>query len=143
LRKWLALSAAERRVAAEALVLVAAFAVALKLLPFRLVVARVRQPVARPLVVPLPVSARRMGSLVDRAGRLLHASCLPRALALARMLAARDIPHELRVGVRRAGSGIAAHAWVSNENGVLLVGSGAGEYAPLFVYPERAKRVEG
>jgi hypothetical protein len=139
LRKWLALSGAERRVVIEALLLIAAFGLGLKLLPFRTVVGRVRSRSRRGSAV----SAQRIGALVDAAGRILHASCMPRALALASVLASRGIPHELRVGVRRTGSGIAAHAWVSDESGVLLGGARTGEYAPLLVYSERAMRVEG
>jgi Transglutaminase-like superfamily len=130
LRKWLALSGAERRVVVEAILLIAAFGLALKLLPFRAVVRRV-QSLARS---GTPVSAQRIGALVDAASRILHASCLPRAFALARMLASRGMNHELRVGVRRTGSGIAAHAWVSDESGVLVGGAGTDEYAPLLVY---------
>jgi Transglutaminase-like superfamily len=130
LRKWLALSGAERRVVIEAILLIAAFGLALKLLPFRAVVRRIRSRARS----GSPVSSQRIGVLVDAAGRILHASCLPRAFALARMLASRGMSHDLRVGVRRTGWGIAAHAWVSDDSGVLLGGAGTGEYAPLLVY---------
>ncbi len=42
-------------------------------------------------------------------------TCLPRSLALQRMLARRGIASELRIGVRKESNGaggIAAHAWV-------------------------------
>ena len=45
-------------------------------------------------------------------------TCLPRSIALQAMLARRDIPSSLRIGVRRDGSAsgsIAAHAWVEVE----------------------------
>lgn len=135
MRKWLALSGAERRVAAEALILVAILAVALKLLPFRVVHQRVVRPVR---VVPPQsrhetfIAAKRIGALVDRAGQTLHASCLTRAFALARILSSRGIPHELSVGVRRSGSSLAAHAWVS-DGGVVLIGGGeTSQYSPLL-----------
>lgn len=131
MRKWLALSGAERRVAAEAFVLVAFFAVALKLLPFRVVAARIH---ARSRQTTL-LSAERIGALVDRVGQILHASCLTRAFALARLLTTRGIPYELRVGVRRSSEGIAAHAWVSNETGVLIGGTETGQYSPVFEHP--------
>jgi len=38
--------------------------------------------------------------------------CLPRALALARLLAARGHAARVRIGVRKEGGGLAAHAWV-------------------------------
>jgi hypothetical protein len=132
LRKWLALSGAERRVAVEALLLVAAFSVALRVLPFRVVSARVHLRRRRRTLL----SARRMGSLVDRAGQLLHASCLPRAFALARMLASRGIRHELQVGVRRSDSGITAHAWVRGESGWLIGGTETDQYRPLVTLGE-------
>ncbi len=49
------------------------------------------------------------------AHHLTAMTCLPRALALQRMLAKRGILSALRIGVRKdlgGGSGIAAHAWV-------------------------------
>jgi hypothetical protein len=135
LRRWLALPAAERRAAAEALVLVALFALTLKLLPFRVVVARV--PAKSGRQTRPRTSPERLAALVDRAGGTLRASCMPRAFALARVLASRGIPHELRLGVRRSDSGIAAHAWVCGESGVLIGGTGSDQYSPLLTLPVR------
>ena len=39
-------------------------------------------------------------------------TCLPRALALQRMLARRGIVAALRIGVRKEAATLAAHAWV-------------------------------
>lgn len=111
--------------------LVAFFALALKLLPFRIVAARSPVKSRRTDVA----SPQRIGALVDRAGRMLRATCMPRALALARILASRGIPCELRLGVRRSGSGLAAHAWVSGGGGVLIGGAGTDEYYPLLTLP--------
>ncbi len=133
LRKWFALPPAERRAAAEALVLVALFALALKLFPFRVVVRWVPSKSWR----GARLTEERIGALVDRAGSALRASCMPRAFALARILASRGIPHELLVGVRRSDSGIAAHAWVRCESGVLVGGTGADQYYPLLTLPVR------
>jgi Transglutaminase-like superfamily len=133
LRKWFALPPAERRAAAEALVLVAFFAVTLKLFPFRVVVRWVPSKSGR----KASLTAERIGALVDRAGSALRASCMPRAFALARILASRGIPHELRLGVRRSDSSITAHAWVCGESGVLIGGTGSDQYSPLFTLPVR------
>jgi len=38
--------------------------------------------------------------------------CLPRALALGRLLTARGHAARVRIGVRKEGGGLAAHAWV-------------------------------
>lgn len=46
------------------------------------------------------------------AHHLWRVSCLPRSLALWRMLERRGIPARMRIGVRRAEGALAAHAWV-------------------------------
>ncbi len=94
-----------------------------------------RSTVARALaglLAPPPESAgtsqvgtsQAVGLAVARAAahHLTAMTCLPRALALQRMLAKRGIPSALRIGVRKesgGGSGIAAHAWVEVD-GVAL-----------------------
>jgi len=59
-------------------------------------------------------TARALAAAVERAAgfRLYRVPCLPRALLLRRMLAGRGIPARLRIGVRREGGGLHAHAWV-------------------------------
>lgn len=56
----------------------------------------------------------RSEKAVRLAARLhpVEMKCLPRALALAKMLAARGIAIDLKLGVRREDGGIAGHAWV-------------------------------
>ena len=49
------------------------------------------------------------------AHHLAPMTCLPRALALRKMLAQRGIPSALRIGVRKEAATIAAHAWVEVE----------------------------
>ncbi len=46
-------------------------------------------------------------------------TCLPRALALQRMLAQRGIPSVLRIGVRKEAATFTAHAWVEVEGRAL------------------------
>ena len=41
--------------------------------------------------------------------------CLPRSLVLQTLLAREGIPAELRIGVRRQGGGLEAHAWVEHD----------------------------
>lgn len=59
-------------------------------------------------------SARRLHRLVELASRLypFPMTCLPRALALRRLLAWRGISSRLQIGVAGKGSGMQAHAWV-------------------------------
>ncbi|MDQ3648509.1 MAG: lasso peptide biosynthesis B2 protein [Actinomycetota bacterium] len=66
----------------------------------------------------------RVARGVRRAGRLLPGgdNCLVQSIALERMLRRRGHPAELRIGVRRAPEGLAAHAWVEHGGRALLEG---------------------
>jgi hypothetical protein len=46
-------------------------------------------------------------------------SCIPRSLALARLLRLHGLPARVRVGLRRTGRGLAGHAWVEHHGTVL------------------------
>jgi hypothetical protein len=56
----------------------------------------------------------RLAEVVDTAARfsIVGRSCLTRALVLERLLVRKGVHAQLRIGVQRTGSGIAAHAWV-------------------------------
>lgn len=55
----------------------------------------------------------RAGLALDRARKLLGVgSCLSRSLALRRVLASAGIAAAVRIGTRRDGGNLAAHAWV-------------------------------
>lgn len=58
--------------------------------------------------------AHGLAAAVERAAgfRFYRVPCLSRALLLRRMLSARGIPALLRIGVRRDGGRLHAHAWV-------------------------------
>jgi len=78
--------------------------------------------------------AGRLQKLVDVAARnhLYPMGCLRRSLALQWLLGRRGIVAELRIGVRREGEGLRAHAWL--ECGGQPVGEPEGvgaEFAPL------------
>ena len=53
------------------------------------------------------------------ANHLTHFSCLPRALALKAFLGRHGIPSHLRLGVRKDGSLLEAHAWLEQSGSVL------------------------
>jgi hypothetical protein len=78
---------------------------------------RRRAPLERALVDPGPGSEEG-GDAVARAvasaaaHHLWRMTCLPRALVLWRMLAARGVAARVRIGVRRESGTIRAHAWV-------------------------------
>lgn len=60
--------------------------------------------------------------------RMPFANCFTRALALRMLLANRDIPTELHIGVRKDEEGrFAAHAWLTWRERILLGGEDAPE----------------
>jgi hypothetical protein len=85
------------------------------------------------------MEADRLASAVGTVGGAIGASCLPRALALGRMLASRGVAHVIHLGARRTGRGVAAHAWVSQAGRVLIGGMGHEAYEPLLVFPREPR----
>jgi hypothetical protein len=71
---------------------------------------------------------------VAAAHHLYPMRCLPRAVALRWALAGLGVAAELKIGVRRAGDGFLAHAWV--EAG----GRPLGEPAPAPYLPLEPRR---
>jgi Transglutaminase-like superfamily len=84
-------------------------------------------------------AARQCARHVDRAaGRLpFECKCLPRAMALSRILRRRKVPHRLTIAVRplaeRSG-GDDLHAWI-DVDGETVIGHLPGPWAPLFTLP--------
>jgi len=63
-------------------------------------------------------------------------SCVPRSLALVRLLRLHGFAAEIRVGMRRAGRGFAGHAWVVHHGSVIAQGSEfVGSFVPLLLAP--------
>src|SRR5690348_11471791 len=62
---------------------------------------------------PIALTAH-MVNAADRHG-LVHPSCLVKSLTLWWLLGRQGIPSELRVGVRKEGGNLEAHAWVERE----------------------------
>jgi hypothetical protein len=65
--------------------------------------------------------ARRVTALAEAAFRRLpyHPTCLRRSLTLWWLLRRRGIDGELRIGVRKVGDRLEAHAWVQYQGVVL------------------------
>jgi hypothetical protein len=123
LRKLARLTPAERRLLFRAAAAVAAFRVALWVLPYRRVAA----------LLPAHPSAARDGSAIPPARvawavracarRVPGASCLTRALAARWLLAHAGIPSTLHFGWARDDDGrFHAHAWLEQGGTVLLGG---------------------
>jgi hypothetical protein len=93
----------------------------------RLAARLLRRRPARPVTVQ---DAMRLARLIDGAARVAGGRCLARALVLLWMLRWKGAEGVLRVGVRRHGEGLEAHAWVEYD-GVVL--EGAGRQAEPFI----------
>lgn len=141
LRRFRALSGAERRRLIRAALRLLAIDLHLRLRGFAAVAAAVERRGVRPAAggegsVDLWVRA------VDVAARhhLYSMSCLPRALALRSLLAEEGVATDLRIGVRKEGAALTAHAWVEQE-GVPVgeIPAIAERFAPLA----RTKVAEG
>lgn len=67
-------------------------------------------------------SAMQIARTIRTASRFIpKASCLPQALAAQMMLTRRAYPAELQIGVARNEVGqLAAHAWVTSTNGIVI-----------------------
>lgn len=107
----------EWRVLAEAWAFLLLVGVALRCLPL----AQVQRLCARLAGLPRrrPAPGARLGRLVhliELAARnhLCRIRCLERALALQALLERRGVASELRIGVRREGARLAAHAWLEH-----------------------------
>lgn len=136
LRKFLRLSALERRLLAKAALLLVAIRVGLSALPFptmrRLLAAAARIPVG--LRKAEPSYTERVVWSVEAAGRRLPAAstCLTQALATQLLLARRGQPALVRIGVTRGEGGkFEAHAWVECGDEVVIGGHELERYTSL------------
>ncbi|HEU5451494.1 MAG TPA: lasso peptide biosynthesis B2 protein [Terriglobales bacterium] len=120
------LSNRERLVLLESLLLLAACAVGLRAADLRRMRTRIR-------VAGVPtLSPGRLALLFHAVARRYPARCLVRSLALCWLLARHGFKSEVRIGVRRAGSELDAHAWVERDGAVLNDSTSVGEtYIPL------------
>jgi hypothetical protein len=128
LRRYLELSAPDRRLLIEAFALVAAMRIALRTMRFesvRRMAGRMERP--RSSAVAPERIAWAVGAV---ARRIPGATCLAQALAARVMLARRRMESRLRIGVKKDGESVAAHAWVEHR-GRVIVGGESSAYAPL------------
>ncbi|CAN5861928.1 hypothetical protein BH24DEI2_BH24DEI2_23200 [soil metagenome] len=126
---FFARSAGEQRLLLEALFTLASVRLGLSLLPFGVLSHLVQRPVRKTSNVEL----RAVTSALAAAGRYVpQATCLVKALAGQRLLAAHGHTGRLRLGVRKDGAHLQAHAWLEH-GGRVVVGrvSNLADYHPL------------
>lgn len=135
LRKFLSLTASERRLLVNAIVWLVSIRLALVMLPFRTLLCLTklsseRNHLGRDDGLP----PERIAWTVQAVSRYLPGmrNCLVQALATQIMLAHRDYPAHLRIGVTKDEDGrLKAHAWVELEGKVIIGKVGASQYTPL------------
>lgn len=127
-------------VVVEAMVALMAARLALRLLPFRLLVRRPTSAESGTRIgdaAPREPRALRVRYAVAQAGRRLPGTwtCLVRALAAGWMLRRRGLGSVLHLGVSTAGGRLAAHAWLEAGDGIVCGGREAAEFTPLASFP--------
>ena len=115
-RRYLTLSRADQRLLLSAYVSLALVEVGLRTLGFRRLIAWVPE-VGQPPQSVEPATLRwamESAYWLEVASRhsLIRAQCLHRAIALHYWLRRAHLPSMLRIGVRKEGAALAAHAWV-------------------------------
>jgi hypothetical protein len=127
LRKFLRLSALDRRLLLESAGLQGLVRLALWCMPVR-TLHRVPQPVRREPRKPLS----RLIWAVNAASRCIpRSTCLVRALAAQRLLARHGYPSTLHLGVARTPAGLDAHAWLDHAGITLIGAADPDRYTPL------------
>jgi hypothetical protein len=124
----------ERQLLVEAWLRLTMAAIALRFLGFRRLIGGTA-PAVKPATNTLdPSVIQRRATSIERAARhlFLPAMCLPRSIALHQWLRRDGIASELRIGVRKLGSGMAAHAWVEVNGSVVYESTdAASRFTPL------------
>jgi len=143
LRKFLSLTPRERILLINALLLLGAIRLGLKLLPYqtlRRLLERMAQPIGK-LQGAEKASVDKVAWVVMVASHYIPgARCLAQALATQVLLERRGYPTQLRIGFTRGKGGqMSAHAWVESEGRVAI--GGAGNMARYILVP--IQEVEG
>jgi transglutaminase superfamily protein len=136
-RRWGELPATRRTLLVQALTLVVAARVGLKVLPFSLV-RRCLTQLAKPRTVVVSTQAELQDVIwaVEVIGRHLPAygTCLTQALAAHVLIGRSGLKSDLRIGVTRNQRGnFEAHAWLEKDGTVIIGGVGHTEFTPMPV----------
>src|SRR5215210_1745517 len=121
LKRYLALERADRWLLLRAWVVLGLTDIRLRALGFQRVVERVQPPSGRVLGPGESCRAHRYARWLEIASRhhVVRARCLHRSLALHHWLRREGLPSELRIGARKDGGALKAHAWVELEGRVV------------------------
>ena len=135
-RRLVGIAGSDRRLFAWAFLRIAAVDLELRLLGFERLLRRQDGLIGREAraVGPADVAAaRERARWLEVASRhhFVYARCLHRALALHGYLRGQCLPSELRIGVRKEGLALVAHAWVELAGEALDDSDGAGSFVPL------------
>ena len=135
------LSAAERRLIAEATVALALAALAIALLPFRLVASLARpcaQDQARLHEREQAIRAVRWAVLACSRRVPWRAKCLEQAFAAQWLLRRRSVHAVIHYGIANRAVGLAAHAWVRATPYDVVGCENADEFTELAQFPDLA-----
>ncbi|MBY0227544.1 MAG: lasso peptide biosynthesis B2 protein [Hyphomicrobium sp.] len=80
-----------------------------------------------------PASATRIGWAIGAAAKVVpwKANCLAQAVAASHLLQRSGCESEIRIGVRRDGQELLAHAWVVCDGEIVVGASAHDEFMPL------------
>ena len=136
---FLGLSSENKLVLAESLITLALVSLAIRLIPFKLVVKAAKAGAASRAVTPEEKTAVvRCRWAVDRwADRVpWRTVCFQKGLALHLMLRRRRIASILHYGVmQNRERGLTAHVWVSESGQIIMGGETAADYSELARFP--------
>ena len=141
LRRVLALERAERRLLLRAFIALARVDLTLRVAGFRRLAARARlgaPPAGGRDEAAALGRARRYARTIDMAARhhVVPARCLHRSLVLHEWLRRDGLPGELRIGVRKEGEALRAHAWVELDGQVVNdTPAAVAPFVPLAAWP--------
>jgi hypothetical protein len=130
----------DRLLLIRAALLLAAFRLGLKLLPFTILERISASTRPRSPKTPPPVEARLAWAITAAGRRVPGASCLTQALTMQYMLSRRGRPSRLLIGVVKSSDGqFQAHAWVESDGRTIIGGPATERYARLAAFGQVAR----